>query len=526
VRDRGALTELLRRARARCFVVLLADQTSFSLALVMGAAIVLLLVGTELLAWYWLAVIFGGGLAIGIWRIARRFPSTYRLAQRLDRGLGLHDTLSTAFHFRQNPGPSDPAIREEQQRRAEDAARRADLRQAMPFSAPRSIYWTAGLAAAAFSLVGVRYGVLQTMDLHQGMVKIAFDTFFPQTIRVARAKKSPLQKKIEDEMKKAGINVETPEAVKAQDAAPDSVLDVVDEPNVDSADPAVKKSKSDGKSAQDKGDDPEASSENPENAAPGSEQNAEDGSTPTGKNASPQNKEASNNSKQQSNSGDDSSLVDKMRDAMANLMNKLKTPPRAGDSRSAPRNSQNGNLQSRGSQQMGKQGSEESGRQASDSSNSSEQQGNQQEQAQNGQNTQAAQGKSGDRGAEHPPSQDAKSGIGRQDGDKQAREAADLAAMGKISEIIGKRSANLTGEVMVEVPSGRQQLKTPYAERSARHFENGGDINRDEVPLIYQQYVEQYFEEIRKAPPAGVPAPRTKAGESPTLRNKPTKAEE
>ncbi|MGH9668383.1 MAG: hypothetical protein ACRD9L_28515, partial [Bryobacteraceae bacterium] len=432
-----------------------------------------------------------------------------------------------AFHFRQNPGTSNPAIRDEQRRRADEVARRADVRGAMPFSAPRSIYWTTGLAVAAFSLVGIRYGVTRTMDLHQGMVKIAFDTFFPQTTHVARAKKSPLRKKIEDELKKAGINVETPEIAKAQDAAPDSVLNVVDEPNVDSADPAAAKRKADGKSSQNKGDDPEAGGKNPENATPGSEQNANDSSPPAGKNASPQDKEASSNGgKQQSNGGDDNSLVNKMRDAMANLMNKLKTQPRAGDSRSASPNSQNGNLQSRGSQQTGKQGAENSGQQASDSSNSSEQQGNQQQQAQNGQNTQAAQGKSGDRSAERPPSQDAKSGIGRQDGDKSAREAADLAAMGKISEIIGKRSANLTGEVMVEVPSGRQQLKTPYAARSETHVEAGSDINRDEVPLIYQQYVEQYFEEIRKAPPAGVPAPRTKAGESPTLRNKATKAEE
>ncbi|MGH9667150.1 MAG: hypothetical protein ACRD9L_22225, partial [Bryobacteraceae bacterium] len=185
MRDRNALTELLKRARARHFALLLADQTSFCLALVMGAAIVLLLAGTELLAWYWLAVIFGGGLAIGIWRIARRFPSHYRLAQRLDRGLDLDDTLSTAFHFRQNPGTSNPAIREEQRRRADRVARRADVRRAMPFSAPRSIYWTTGLAVAAFSLVGIRYGVTRTMDLRQGMVKIAFDTFFPQTTHVA-----------------------------------------------------------------------------------------------------------------------------------------------------------------------------------------------------------------------------------------------------------------------------------------------------------------------------------------------------
>jgi CO dehydrogenase/acetyl-CoA synthase delta subunit len=72
--------------------------------------------------------------------------------------------------------------------------------------------------------------------------------------------------------------------------------------------------------------------------------------------------------------------------------------------------------------------------------------------------------------------------------------------MGKISEIIGKRAANMSGEVMVEVSSGKQQLKTQYTQRTAAHTEAGSEINRDEIPLAYQQYVQQYFEEIRKLP--------------------------
>ena len=108
---------------------------------------------------------------------------------------------------------------------------------------------------------------------------------------------------------------------------------------------------------------------------------------------------------------------------------------------------------------------------------------------------------------------DGKSGIGKQDGDKTAREAEQQAAMGKISEIIGKRAANVSGEVMVEVSSGKQQLKTQYSQRDAKHAEAGGEINRDEVPLAYQQYVQQYFEEIRKEPPAKA-KPDTKSKDS------------
>jgi hypothetical protein len=73
--------------------------------------------------------------------------------------------------------------------------------------------------------------------------------------------------------------------------------------------------------------------------------------------------------------------------------------------------------------------------------------------------------------------------------------------MGKISEIFGKRAQNLTGEVMVEVAAGKQQLRTQYSQRSASHTDAGGEIHRDEIPLVYQHYVQQYFEQIRN--PAG-----------------------
>ena len=56
---------------------------------------------------------------------------------------------------------------------------------------------------------------------------------------------------------------------------------------------------------------------------------------------------------------------------------------------------------------------------------------------------------------------------------------------------------------MIEVSSGKQQqLRTAYTNRNAAHHEAGGEIHRDEVPLAYQQYVQQYFEKVRsqKAP--------------------------
>ena len=70
--------------------------------------------------------------------------------------------------------------------------------------------------------------------------------------------------------------------------------------------------------------------------------------------------------------------------------------------------------------------------------------------------------------------------------------------MGKISEIIGKRAANVSGEVTVEVQNSSQQLKTAWVQQKAAHTNSGGEINRDEVPVELQTYVQQYFEQVRK----------------------------
>jgi len=86
-----------------------------------------------------------------------------------------------------------------------------------------------------------------------------------------------------------------------------------------------------------------------------------------------------------------------------------------------------------------------------------------------------------------------RAGIGASDGDKAAKEAEQLAAMGKISEIIGKRSQNVTGEVMVGSRVHQTAAEDALAQKQATHVEAGSEIHRDEVPLIYQQFVEQYF---------------------------------
>jgi hypothetical protein len=111
--------------------------------------------------------------------------------------------------------------------------------------------------------------------------------------------------------------------------------------------------------------------------------------------------------------------------------------------------------------------------------------------------TQASQGRNSNQPSDKKGSE-SQSGVGRQDGDKDVRDSDQLKAMGKLAEILGKRSAALTGDIVVENPSGKQTLKTQYSQRLGEHADLGGEINRDEVPLMYQQYVREYMEQIHK----------------------------
>ena len=211
-------------------------------------------------------------------------------------------------------------------------------------------------------------------------------------------------------------------------------------------------------------------------------------------------KEAKDGS-QSGNSGENSSPGSKLREALSNLMAKMKPQSKQGGGKSNDSTQASNTKPSQGEKQEGD--SKSPGQEQADASANSQSEGEQQQ----GGTQQAQQGKSEGKSNNQPNSPDGKSGIGKQDGDKAAREAAELAAMGKISEIIGKRAANISGEMMVEVSPGKQQLKTQYSQQNATHTDAGGEINRDEVPLAYQQYVQQYFAQIRK-----MPAGKSKAG--------------
>ncbi len=496
----GALETFLKRARQRYLANLAMDQTALAATVAMGGAILLLVLGTQILNWYWPVFLFAAGLAAGVWRIRRMTPSPYVLAQKIDRRIGSYDALSTAYYFTNGGTARARQLTDLQKAKADRIALETDIAYAVPIHLSRSAYLLAGVFAIAASLFAFRYGLMHTLDLSAPIANIHFNNPFSidPARKEASTKKSAIQEQFDEQLKQLGLSLED-----LNSPAGDQKL-ATEKPVSALATPAGQipiESNEQGQSV-DSGKpndgEPEAS-EGSDNAKPGTSNqpsDQENGSGTSDKQGTPQQgKQQTPPSSSKNPSGENASMADKMRDAVANLLSKLKSPGKQSDSQqNAAQQDKGGSAKQK--QDAGQKGMQGQGKSQGEGQPNPDQQGDQE--GESGDQSQSAQSKAGDKNADKSGQQDAKSGIGKQDGDKELRDAEQLAAMGKISELLGKRAAQVTGEMTVEVPSGKQQLKTAYTQNKAVHADAGSEANRDEIPLLYQPYVQRYFEEVRK----------------------------
>ena len=437
--------------------------------------------------------------AAGLYLVRRRLPSPYGTAQIVDRRLELSDTLSTAVYFRdvKPDAPVERDIRDAQVEQAGRLARTIDARKAVPFVMPRGAYVAGVLLLVASSLFALRYGISKELDLRRPLANFLPDTMSSPKVRQAsNAKRNQKQ---------------APESPDENGAAADDEQKGpgVEEPNqaqTPSDQDAQVNNKQDGKSASGKkqdGSDDQMATDDPEGSDGNSDKNGDEGQQAgqQGDNKKQGNQQQGNS--QDQNASNDSSMLNKLKDAFNNLMSRVKPQqqPQGSQQGSQEQQQNPGKSQQGSKQQNSKEGTPQQGQKGD------AQEGEDGQEAKNAENSQQSkgQGKSDSKQSSKQPG----SGIGSQDGDKAIKNAEQLAAMGKISEILGKRSANLTGEATVEVQSTSQQLRTPYANKGAQHTQGGAEIRRDEVPVALQPMVQQYFETIRKQTQA-TPTPAKK----------------
>jgi hypothetical protein len=477
---------VVRSAWERRLLVVAVERTAIAGAVVLAALVLMLLVGTQILDWRWMTLLGIVALGIAGYQVRERLVEHYRVAQLLDRRLHLADSLSTAWYLLSRPAQKRDAIVEYQLRGAENAAASVDPASAFPFTGKRLWSITGGLALLAASLFGVRYLVTNSLSLRQSLIPFQLSDALERT-----DKDSDEAKRQRDEARGSDQRSQknTPKAdgqkdTKESHAEPPPLTNgqtpgTGQNPNQ----PAQMREAKEGQDNQSK--------ERSQGAAGSAQQRAGEKEGEDDKSA--QGQKPSNddpaNSPQSSNG-----LIDRMKDALSSLAAKMRP-----NSQSKQEGNQRSGEDKKGDQQGASKEQNDASRQDAANRDASEQQQNAEgrAQGQTQEKTRSGQGKTGDQSADKSKS-DSHSGIGSQDGDKAVKDAEQLKAMGKLAEIIGKRSASATGDVMVENPSGRQRLETDYSQRVGHHADLGGEINRDEIPLMYQQYIREYMSQVRR----------------------------
>ena len=452
----GSLAELLQKARRRLIADVLLDRVVFAVAAGLAGVTVILLAGTDVLGWYWAVASALVALAAGLFLSRKRVPTIYQAAQKVDARLRLADTLSTAAYFLASPGDAEASIRESQRLQAESMAMQVDLKLALPYHRPRATYPALSLALAVAGVFVLRYAAQGSFDPKSSLVKSAYNTLFqPPLKQQAQAGETP------------GDPSQPADGEKSDDR---KNSDFAGDPKFDPSIPNAGEDKK--QSEQAKQDKEESGGQDKQDAKAGD-------ASPSAQNQKQDSDKQEGN--KNGNANQDPSMVDKIKQAVSDLLNKMKSQPQQNADNSKGQQDQS-------DQQPGQEGQQD---------NDAQGEGKESQAAQN------ADAKSEGNNGKSKPSQDQQSGVGSNDGEKAIKDAAALKAMGKISELIGKRSENVKGAMMVEVGQTKQTLTTPQLQRAAgTHAEAGSQIHRDEVPAIYQQYVQQYFEQVHKAIPA------------------------
>jgi hypothetical protein len=457
--------DLIRRARKRYLINEAFAQSAFAAVICITGVVLILVFGNRYLGWGTVALFAAAGIGFGIFRIRRAAPDSYTTAIRVDENAHLNDALSTALYFSDHPEGSE-GFRRAQRELAEAAAGTVALEQAVPFLLPRALYAMAALGVLASALIGLRYHLGMGLNLTSPIIKSALQDQAANNPKPEAKKTDPKQWMQEAEQLLSRLGVKSdgqqpPEDQEALDKALDEALQ---------ANPTAKDQKGATKSGED-------SRESPEKGDP-----IQDADLDQQKDSKQSAEEASSG---KTSASQQESLLSKLKQAVNSLMSKS--------------NVKDDNPSDSGQQQTEQSDAKMSGDQGNAGKDKPEQGQSMSDSMEGNANSQSQSGQKGKLNSSEQQKGEG-SGIGNQDGLKEQREADQLKAMGKISEIIGKRAATVSGEMMVEVQSGKnQQLHTAYTNTNANHGQADGDVTRDEIPLALQPYVQQYFEQVRKA---------------------------
>jgi len=334
----------------------LLSQGANALSAALIACIPLLLLGAQSPIWRWCLAIPLAAVGVGLYRVRRRLPSPYAAAQMLDHRAGLADTLSTALFFsRAEPASGgSQEIRQYQLEQAGRLAQTVDVRRAIPYTVPRTVYLLAVLLVVVSSLLALRYGLSRRLDLKPPLARILQEKFVG---------KQPAGQD-RDERPRAGEIPDSRDEGTAPFSDPDQQPDVAREATRDAGAAASPNSASEKQTEEGGKDSVALESDNAGDAGSGE---------PGGKLSQSRNRPSA--AKQgSSNSGENNGLLTKVEDAIENLLSSLK-PPRSFPGAGPPSGEDHRGIEGKGRQSGGQPGDSPDGQRGEEASDSRDSQG-------------------------------------------------------------------------------------------------------------------------------------------------------
>lgn len=490
------LTAVVERARRRVILNRALSEAGVAATVTLLGPTLFLLLGKAWFGWPALAALPLAGVAVAVWRLRRARPDLYRVSQVLDARAAGKDQISTAVYFLSSE--ERPAV--EQRRAAAKLAERIDVESAFPFGMPRSVYALASVFVVASALCALRFFLEKPLRVEQPLPQLVLEAMGGAPWQKTARRQDGL-----DQTRQPAPKLAEALALESQGRAGEQGQQAGREspdPNAngfpDSGDKArTRDGEKDGRgqnqNAQTGDEFGDAMASSADNDAMQSYEDMLERDAKSGLSKAEGNQaKDSNGSEDRRGSDASNSLLAKLRDAMNNMLSRLQQKaPGSNQQQSAGAASNGGDEQKDG----GGEGRSGAGQPKAGGQDGADGEGTESgSQDQSAQNSSGQGGKTSDQGSRGSTGD----GAGKQEGDKRILDAQQQEAMGKLSELYGKRAANVTGEITIETQGGKQTLRTPQGQSQARHADSGGEVSRDEIPLAYQAYVKEYFNKLRQ----------------------------
>ncbi len=481
----GVIETLVRTCRARIASHNLRREGFLAVGTTLSGICALLLMGTRYVPIAVLPLVAAFGVWLAVRRWTMEMPDEYAVAQLIDRQERLCDEVATAFHFRSVGGADASEVADAQYGRAARAAEGITPDALFPGTAPTTQRNAAFLLATAVLLVGLRAGLQSTLSFEPPLASLVLSSLFgfePEhraAVRAAVAKidHAPLDSAVEE----AGLLTDRPDA---------------------------ESESSDGPLPEESYEPPEMPNEMPEveglitlpmeelsAEAQGEDASLLDGGTEHGTGADKGTGDTPTDAGDDSWSDEAESLLDKLKQAFDNMLQTLDMASTETAESDQGQEQGSGNTEEASSQGDPADAGETAEQMSSELTDASMEGGQPGDEA--GESASAGNTSGEDSSGEDSSGENA-SAAGTSDGSKELAVTEQSDVLGTLEELYMERAENIKGEVTIETHLAEQSASVPYNERSTVHADQGGAISRDEIPVQYRTYIQNYFEALRR----------------------------